>query len=150
MDEVEEFLIHYGVKGMKWGKRKAATESGLSQLRRAKGDSSLKDAVGKKSFQKKTAGVLKEKLNWNNMTNKERVVVGLAATAGATVIAGASIAAPIIAQRGVVAAHTVATHPSAKLGQRLVANMTSITPNQASRRLDKMGVKRNANATLSR
>lgn len=78
--EIEDFLEHYGTKGMKWGVRKGKRSTGISRTRSAQIDRNqhtinvIKDARSGKKFKrsaalgKKLIGEQKQKENWSKLT----------------------------------------------------------------------------------
>ena len=79
---VEDFLAHYGVKGMKWGQRREAQRAANAQVKEAK--AALKSVKAVRNEGRKSAAVS----------------VAKKAAVATAVVAGAALAASIVAKSG--------------------------------------------------
>lgn len=84
MDEVDEFLAHYGVKGMKWGVRKSSGDSsGSSEKRLSRKEFKAKVSSEKNAFyENKAARILDE------ATKDPKTLISVKAGTYPTVVTG--------------------------------------------------------------
>ena len=97
-DNVDNFLAHYGVRGMKWGQRKqASTISKKDARRELMKDKHLDEIVDRRRKEKQVKKLLDEDLNPYRTATKNFVDDLLKENGGATIasvaLAGASTAA---------------------------------------------------------
>jgi hypothetical protein len=82
MDYDEALLIHYGIRGMKWGHRKGKAETGISRARGARVDKNdrhiqllkdMRNSLGKKGV---SGGKVANRLNTNVINGLNRMTMG--------------------------------------------------------------------------
>lgn len=115
-DVVDEFLEHYGVKGMKWGSRKAGTgKSSSSRTKYAKAPSKLSGDELAKRIKRMETEKKYNQLNRRDVSEGEQfvkdVVTGAGRRVATTVLTGASLAAIKVAL-------------SSKLGEGVASEVT--------------------------
>lgn len=77
MAEVDDFLAHYGVKGMKWGKRKAQDSSSTGERRLSRKEHRAKVKKEQSDFyQKKVDRMIEEAVNDPDVLIKVRTLNG--------------------------------------------------------------------------
>ena len=62
-EEVDDFLAHYGVKGMKWGKRSASSGSQIPRSTRRAASSDAKEYAQAKMYFGEGAGIRRRQIN---------------------------------------------------------------------------------------
>ncbi len=114
-DNVDDFLAHYGVPGMKWGKRKAV---GSKQRTHVSQDARRAATLRKKQLSQLSNDDLKKLNARNELESKWRKANPTSLERGKrrakTIIANATTIAGI---------YTLATSPAAKAGAKAVRNM---------------------------
>jgi hypothetical protein len=79
-DDLEDFLAHYGVRGMKWGRRNARSSENLATgLLRKKPASSLSDAELKQAISRMNLEKQYRDLNPRGLSKANKVVLGIVA-----------------------------------------------------------------------
>lgn len=80
MNNTEDFLAHYGVRGMKWGRRMSRSSDNLATgLLRRKPASSLSDAELKQAISRMNLEKQYRDLNPRGLSKANKVVLGIIA-----------------------------------------------------------------------
>ena len=97
-DEINEFLAHFGVSGMRWGTRKTITPSGKVQVKRSTGSKTtiVVGALGASHV----VGKIISKYAGESMRTKPGVYIAATAAVTATAVAGARAARTLVDKHG--------------------------------------------------